>query len=107
MISKKISEIFKEKDSRMIRTIDNTIFDDKLRVYKMKRQDFEEELTELEKERQKILKNRKKNKKERNKALRNNSRNMLLYYVRALQATVIHYKEIYYENDYYRQRKLY
>jgi hypothetical protein len=44
MISKKISEIFKEKDSRMIRIIDQTIFDDKLKVYKAKRADYESEL---------------------------------------------------------------
>lgn len=69
LISKKITEIFKEKETRMIRTIEHTIFDDKLKIYKMKRAEFEEELTELEKEKIKIIK-RKKNKKERIKALR-------------------------------------
>jgi len=34
MIAKKITEIFKEKDQKMIRTIDQTITEDRLRVYK-------------------------------------------------------------------------
>ena len=64
LIARKIKEINKEKENRMIRTIESTIFEDKLRIYKSKRADFEEELSELEKEKQKIIK-RKKNKKER------------------------------------------
>lgn len=84
MISKKITEIFKEKEMKMMKTIEATIYDDRLRIYKLKRADFEDELNEIEKERQKILKNRKKNKKERNKALKANTRQTLLYAVRAL-----------------------
>ena len=61
--------------------------DDRLRIYKMKRSDFEEELTEIEKERSRIIK-RKKNKKERMKALRHNSRQQLYYLVKALNETV-------------------
>ena len=34
LISKKITEIFREKETRMIRTIEQTIMDDKLKVYK-------------------------------------------------------------------------
>jgi len=34
MISKKITEIFKDKEQRMIRTIEVTIVEDRLRVYK-------------------------------------------------------------------------
>lgn len=34
LISKKITEIFKDKEQRMIRTIEATIVDDKLKVYK-------------------------------------------------------------------------
>lgn len=51
MISKKITEIFKEKEMKMMRTIEATIIDDRLKVYKEKRKDFEEELAEIEKER--------------------------------------------------------
>ena len=61
---KKITEIFKEKEQRMIRTIEVTIIEDRLRIYKMKRAEFEDELNELEAERKRIIK-RKKNKKER------------------------------------------
>ena len=53
----------------MIRQIEQTIYDDKLRVYRMKRAEYEDELNELDKDRQKNIK-RKKNKKERIKALR-------------------------------------
>ncbi len=53
------------------------------------------------------MRNRKKNKKERNKALKANTKSQLLYMVRALQATVIFYRELYYENDYYRYKKLF
>ena len=73
LISKKITEIFRDKEQRMIRTIEATISEDKLKIYKMKRSEFEEELSELEKEKVKIIK-RKKNKKEKMKALRINSR---------------------------------
>lgn len=73
LISKKITEIFKDKDIKMIRTIEATIIDDKLKVYKQKRAEYEDELNDLEKERVKIIK-RKKNKKEKMKALRINSR---------------------------------
>ena len=34
LISKKITEIFRDKEQRMIRTIETTIVDDKLKVYK-------------------------------------------------------------------------
>jgi hypothetical protein len=37
MIAKKITEIFKEKEQRMIRTIETTIVEDRLKVYKQKR----------------------------------------------------------------------
>jgi hypothetical protein len=90
----------------MMRVIEATIYDDKLKIYKLKRAEYDEELTEIEKERQKIIRNRKKNKKDRNKALKANTRASLLFIVKALQATVLHYKEIYFENDYYRYKKL-
>lgn len=64
LIAKKITEIFKDKELRMIRTIEQTIYDDNLKIFKMKRSEFDEELTEIEKERVRIIK-RKKNKKER------------------------------------------
>ena len=89
----------------MIRTIESTIFEDKLRIYKSKRADFEEELSELEKEKQKIIK-RKKNKKERQKALKVVTQAMMLYIIRALQNTVVHYKNIYFESDNYRLKRL-
>ncbi len=73
LISKKITEIFREKDQRMIRTIEQTIIDDKLRIYKAKRSEYEEELAELEKERVRVIR-RKKTKKERITALRHTSR---------------------------------
>ena len=73
MIAKKITEIFKEKEQRMIRTIEVTIVEDRLRIYKQKRAEFDEELNELEQDRKRIIK-RKKNKKERMKLLKANTR---------------------------------
>lgn len=73
MIAKKITEIFKEKEQRMIRTIEATIVEDKLRIYKQKRAEFDEEINELDQDRKRIIK-RKKNKKERLKLLKANTR---------------------------------
>lgn len=57
----------------MIRTIEVTIVEDRLRIYKLKRAEFEDELNELEQDRKRIIK-RKKNKKERMKLLKANTR---------------------------------
>ena len=89
----------------MIRTIEQTILDDKCRIFKQKKQEFEGELAEIDSERKKIIK-RKKNKKERMKLLKQNTRQQLFYLCKALNQTVIHYKQLYYENDYYRFKKL-
>lgn len=75
----------------MIRTIEVTIVEDRLRIYKQKRADFEEELNELEQDRKRIIK-RKKNKKERMKLLKENTKQQFLYIAKALNATVIYYK---------------
>lgn len=105
MIAKKITEIFKEKEQRMIRTIEVTIVEDRLKIYKLKRQEYEEELNELEAERKKIMK-RKKNKKERMKLCKQNTKQQFYLIAKALNATVLYYKQLYYENDYYRFKKL-
>jgi len=52
----------------MIEVIINTIYDDKLKIYKQCRKDFEYKLGELDKKRQKMLR-WKKNKKEKQKTL--------------------------------------
>lgn len=75
----------------MIRTIEVTIVEDRLKIYKQKRADFEEELNELEQDRKRIIK-RKKNKKERMKLLKENTKQQFLYIAKALNATVIYYK---------------
>ena len=88
-----------------MQTIEQTIYDDKLKVYKLKRAEYEEELTEIDKERVRILK-RKKNKKEKMKSLRLNARQQLFFLVKALNETVRHYKTMYLENDNYRLQRL-
>ena len=105
MIQKKIKEIFKDKENRMYRTIEQTIYDDRLKIYKLKKSEYEEELSELEADKKKLLK-RKKNKKEKMKLLKKNAKETLYYITKALQATVLHYKELYLENDYYRYKKI-
>ena len=72
----------------MIRTIEVTIVEDRLRIYKLKRAEYEEELNELEQDRKRIIK-RKKNKKERMKLLKANTRQQVLYIAKALNSTVI------------------
>ena len=105
MIQKKIKEIFKDKENRMYRTIEQTIYDDRLKVYKLKKAEYEEELAELEADKKKLQK-RKKNKKEKLKLLKKNAKETLYYITKSLQATVLHYKELYLENDFYRHKKL-
>lgn len=102
MISKKITEIYKEQENRMIRTIEQTIYDDGLKVYREQRSCFDAQFQDLERERIRILKNRKRTKKEKARALRLNTKSVMLICIRALQQTILHYKELYYENDYYR-----
>jgi hypothetical protein len=67
---------------------------------------MEDVFIELDIERKKIAK-KKKNKKERNKDYRMNTRQVAYNICRALNKTVLHYKAIYHENDYYRHKKLY
>ena len=105
MIQRKINEIFKEKEAKMMRVIEQTIYEDKLKIYRMKRANYEEELLELENERKRIIK-RKKNKKEKNKALKANTRQQMRYIVQVLQDTAVHYRGLYYENDFYRHKRL-
>ena len=63
-IGKKINDLFKDKEQKMIRTIETAIFEDNHKVYSNFRKEFAEKIEDLEKERAKILR-RKKNKKER------------------------------------------
>ena len=105
MITKKITQIFADKERDMIKEIWDTILEDKLKVYKLMRVEYEENFVELDADRKRIHKKRK-NKKERNKMLRQNTKQQLYFCCKALNNTVNHYKAIYYENDYYRHKKL-
>lgn len=104
-ISKNINTNFKERDLRMTEKISETIVDDKLKVYKGFRKEFEHRLHELEKERAKITK-RKKNKKERQRALNKNTVEKMYIISQVVKKTYNHYKQQYFENDYYRTMKL-
>jgi hypothetical protein len=106
MITKKITAIFHEKERDMIKEIWETILEDKLKIYLQERDCLEDAFIELDLERKKIGK-KKKNKKERNKEYRMNTRQVAYNICKALNKTVLHYKTIYYENDYYRHKKLY
>jgi hypothetical protein len=88
----------------MIRTIEAAMYENK-QVYFGFRQEYTEKIEELEKERGKILR-RKKNKKEKMKMLHENSFQKLFYISNALNNTVKYYKKLYYENDYYRQKRI-
>jgi len=105
MISKKINDLFKEKEQKMIRTIEAAMYEDNHQMYTMFREEFAERIEEIERERARILR-RKKNKKEKLKLLKINSKQKLIYITTAINNTVKHYKKLYFENDYYRQKKL-
>ena len=89
----------------MTRTIELAIYEDNHAVYTGFRKEFSDKIEELEKERAKILR-RKKNKKEKMKLLKANSKAKLVFITQALNNTVKYYKKLYYENDFYRQKKI-
>lgn len=104
-IIKNIQQIFKDREAKMTDKINETIWDDKLRVYKNFRKEYESRLHELEKERSKVVK-RKKNKKERNRALRRNTIEKIFLVSHIVKQTYLHYKVQYFESDSYRNMKL-
>ncbi|CDW78052.1 UNKNOWN [Stylonychia lemnae] len=105
LIGKKINDLFKEKEMKMIRGIETAIFEDNHRIYTEKRSQYAAQLDELEKERGRITR-RKKNKKDKLKQLRQNIKLKMQYITKALNETVKYYKSLYYENDYYRQKRV-
>ena len=72
MIVKKINDIFKERDNKMVNVIREAMFQDNQKIFKMFRKDYELKLSDLAKERLK-LKKRKKVTKERMRLLRINT----------------------------------
>ena len=106
MIMKFMVENQRERETKMIRTIEETIYEDNLKVYKHQRNYYEDELKDLETDRRKIMKRKKIKRAEKAKLLLNNSRGILLYVVRALKYTVQHYKFQYFEDDYYRIKRV-
>ena len=105
VIGKKINDLFREKEQKMIRTVEAAIYEDNHSVYTSFRKEYADKIEELEKDRAKILR-RKKNKKEKIKLLKINSKQKLIYITTALNNTVKYYKKLYFENDYYRQKKI-
>jgi hypothetical protein len=89
----------------MIQAIETAMYDDNHSIYTNFRNKYAAKIEELEKERGKILR-RKKNKKEKMKMLYENSYNRLYFIANAVNDTVKHFKKLYYEFDYYRQKKL-
>ncbi len=73
VIGKKINDLFKEKEQKMIRTVEMAIYEDNHQVYTSFRKEFADKIEDLERERAKILR-RKKNKKEKMKLLKTNSK---------------------------------
>ena len=81
------------------------MYDDNHSIYTSFRNEYAAKIEELEKERGKILR-RKKNKKEKMKMLYENSYQRLFYIANAVNNTVKYYKKLYFENDYYRQKRI-
>ena len=59
IIVKKINELFRERDQRMVDTIREAIFTDNQRIYRMFRKEYEAKLSEIQKERTKLKKRKK------------------------------------------------
>ena len=104
-ITKKIKDLYIERETRMENTVRQTIFDDNLKIYKMFRKEQEGYLYELDRDRIKIQR-RKKNKKETKRLLRANTRDKLMVICNILKKTVLYYKDLYYESDHYRLMRL-
>jgi len=64
VIGKRINDLFKEKEQKMIWAIEAAMYEDNHAIYSGFRKEYSEKIDELEKERGKILR-RKKNKKEK------------------------------------------
>jgi len=105
MITQKIQQIFHDRETEMVAEIWDTIVEDKFKVYKVMREEYSEAFIEIHMDRKKIDK-KKKSKKEKARAFKNNTRSLLYTICKALNNTVVHYKALYYENDYYRLKKL-
>lgn len=105
LIGKKINELFRDKELKLIRSIEAAIYENNHEIYTMYRKEFESKIEDLEKERAKILR-RKKNKKEKARLLKQNSIKKFRCISIALNNTVKHFKKLYYENDYYRIKRL-
>ena len=105
LIARRIEGHDRERNTTMYRTIENTIVDDKLKVYKSKRQQFDEEISELLKEKTKIMRKRR-NKKEKMKLLKQNTKAVIRFMVMALNDTVKEYQKQYFHNDLYRLQSL-
>lgn len=88
-----------------MRTVEAAMYEDNHKVYTMFRNEFAEKIEDLEKDRARILR-RKKNKKEKMKLLKANSKQKLFYMLTALNNTIKHFKKLYFENDYYRQKNI-
>ena len=71
VISRKIQDLFKNRELTMTACIKQTIFEDRS-VYKKNRKEFDSKMQDLEKEKSKIQR-RRKNKKEKMKALKANT----------------------------------
>lgn len=81
------------------------MYEDNHHIYTSFRNEYASKIEELEKERGKILR-RKKKKTEKMKMLYENSYQRLFYIANAVNNTVKYYKKLYFENDYYRQKRL-
>ena len=104
-ITKKIRELFLEREIRMDNSIRKTIFDDDLKIYKMFRKEQEHNIYEIDRDRIKISR-RKKNKRETKKLLRLNTKEKLMMICNILKKTFHYYKNLYFESDHYRLMKL-
>ena len=105
-IAKKINELFKAKEDKMIRRIEEAMYENGHNLYNLFRVEFAEKITDLDNERIKITKKGKKKTKERTKLLLENNQLRLFYMASAVNNTVRHYKKLYFSEDVYRTNRM-
>lgn len=104
-IGNAIAKLFKDKELAMNKNIEDAIYENR-EIYLKFREAYAEKLSQLDSERASIKKSKKKKKnKGQMKMLSENSRDRFIYISFAVNLTYKHFRKLYFENDYYRQKK--
>ena len=104
-ISKKIDEVFRQREFTKQQTIRQTILNDNGKVYAQFREKYKDNLVELEKGRVKILKS-KKTRFKIERRLKNNTRAQIKFICSGIKETWFEFEKQYFESDHFRIKLL-